>query len=122
MFAEDGNKNLKNVIYSYNRNTSSNPPSNIVINLEPEHAVLSFASVSKVTMQKTSLVLHNANQQQNCIFNYNNSHVFPSKFELNLIDSSKGQVVCNISKYVTGSAKTLHVHVFYKPSQKHLKV
>ena len=93
MFAEDGNNNLKNAVYSYNRNAISNPASIIVIDLEPEHAVLSFASVNKVTMQNTSLTLQNADQLRNCIFNYNNSYVFASEFNLNLIDSSKGQVV-----------------------------
>ena len=97
MFAEDGNKNLKNALYSYSRNAISNPSNIIVIDLEPQHAVLSFASVNKVTMQNTSLVLQNTDQLQNCIFNYNNSYIFTSEFNLNLIDSSKGQVVCNFS-------------------------
>ena len=97
IFAEDGNRNLKNAVYSYNRNPTSNPSSVIVVDLEPEHAVLSFASVVETTMQNVSLVMYNTDQLEHCTFNYNNSYYFTSQFNLNLIDSSKGQVVCNFN-------------------------
>ena len=92
--AEDENSNLKNAVYSYNKNLNSNPLNIIVVDLKPNGAVLSFASVNKITLQNTSLVLHDADKLQNCTFNYDNSHNFSSEFKLNLIDLSNGQVVC----------------------------
>ena len=97
IFAEDANRNLKNAIYSYNRNPTSNPSSIIDVDLEPQHTVLSFAFVTETTMQNASLVMYNTDQLQRCIFNYDNSYYFTSQFNLNLIDSFKGQVVCNFS-------------------------
>ena len=94
IFAEDENKNLKDAVYSYRRNPTSNPSNIIVVDLQPEDAVLSFAPVSKITTQNVSLVMHNSDQLKNCTFNYDNSYNFSSNFNLNLIDSSTGQVVC----------------------------
>lgn len=93
--AEDENRNLKNAVYSYNRNLNSNPLNIIVVDLEPSDAVLSFASANKITLQNTSLVLHNTDKLQNCTFNYNSLYNFSSEFKLNLIDLLKGQVVCS---------------------------
>ena len=84
---------MKNAVYSYSRNLLSNPSNIIAVDLEPEHAVVSFASVSKMTAQKTSLVLRSTDKLNYCIFNYDNSYSFTSQFNLSLIDSSKGQVV-----------------------------
>ena len=94
IFAEDENKNLKDAVYSYRRNPTSNPSNIIAVDLQSEDAVLSFAPVSKITTQNVSLVMHNSDQFKHCIFNYDNSYNFSSNFNLNLIDSSTGQVVC----------------------------
>ena len=45
--AEGENKNLKDAVYSYTRNPTSNPLNIIVVDLKPEDVVLGFAPVSK---------------------------------------------------------------------------
>lgn len=111
--AEDENKNSKDAVYSYSRNLVSNPSNVIVIDLKPEDAVLSFASVSKMsqmTTQNISLVLHNTDQLKNCTFNYDNFYNFSSNFNLNLVDSSTGQVVCNFNMCELFSKYLQHLH------------
>lgn len=98
--AEDENKNLKDAVYSYTRNPMSNPLNIIVVDLKPEDAVLSFAPVSKITTQNVSLVMHNSDQLKHCSFNFDNSYNFSSNFNLNLVDSSTGQVVCKFDMYI----------------------
>ena len=77
------------------------PLNTIVIDLDPDEDTLSnFASVNRATeqnpaftVQKTLLVAHSTEKMNNCLINFNNSQSFNYSFNLNLIDSSDGQVV-----------------------------
>ena len=104
--AIDENGNYKDAIYSYYtpRSLTIRPLNTIVIDLKPdEDALPNFASVSRATMQnlaftaqQTTLVVHYAeNIKNSCLINFNNSLSFEYSFNLNLIDSSDGQVVSN---------------------------
>ena len=76
-----------------------------MVDLNPDDDTLpSFASVNRAamqnaanfTIQKVTLVMHFAEQIKNsCVVNFNNFQNFNSSFNLNLIDSSDGQVVCS---------------------------
>ena len=104
IYAKDENGNPKDAVYSYYnpKNLETNPLGIVFVDLDhAEDAFPSFASVDKATItthtvQKASLVLHNAEQLNRlCIINYQNSQYFIYSFTLSLIDSSNGQVVCN---------------------------
>ena len=81
------------------------PLNAIVIDLNPDKDTLpNFASVNRATMQnpasftlqKVTLVMHFEEQiKTSCDINFKNSLSFNVSFNLNLIDLSNGQVVCN---------------------------
>ena len=94
-------------MYSYHssRNLTIRPLNTIAVDLNPdEDALPNFASVNRATIQsatyftiqKVTLVMDSAEQIRNsCVVNFNNSQSFNFSFNLNLIDSSDGQVVCS---------------------------
>jgi len=95
LHAKDENSNIKNAVYSYQSSPTANPSSIVEIDLDSDgEEFSSFASVSRlnVTSQRTLIVTHDR-QLQRCIVNFRNSNKFVSSFTLNLIDSSRGQVV-----------------------------
>ena len=78
------------------------PLNTIVVDLDIDEDLPSFASVNKATIQnntshtvqKVTLVKHYAEQLKNsCVINYQNSQYLNLDFSLSLIDSSDGQVV-----------------------------
>ena len=95
LYARDENNNIKNAVYSYQSNPTANPSPIIEINLDSTgEEFSSFASVSRmnVTSQRTMMVTRDR-QLQKCVINFRNSNKFVSSFSLNLIDSSRGQMV-----------------------------
>jgi len=95
LYARDENNNIKNAVYSYRSSPTANPSSIIEINLNSAgEEFSSFASVSRmnVTSQRTLMVSHDRRLQK-CIVNFRNSKKFVSSFSLNLIDSSRGEMV-----------------------------
>ena len=81
-----------------------------MVDLNPDEDTLpNFASVNRAamqnaanfTMQKVTLVMMDFTEQikNNCVINFNNFQSFNFSFNLNLIDSSDGQVVCSYIKY-----------------------
>ena len=103
IFAEDHSRNSKDAVYSYYRNSRDYSSSIIVVDLDPVEDTLSnFASVNRMMpnesppVQQMALVMRNAVQLQNCIANFKNAYNFSSKFVLSLVDSSNGEVVCDL--------------------------
>ncbi|XP_065897681.1 uncharacterized protein [Dysidea avara] len=95
LFAKDENNNIKNAVYSYQSNPTASPSSIIEVDLDSNgEEFSSFASVSRtnVTLQRTLIVTRDR-QLQRCDVNFRNSNKFLSSFTLNLIDSSRGQMV-----------------------------
>ena len=97
--AKDENGNLKDAVYSYHgpKDLTTNPSNLLSVNLDPEtSSILRFASVNKATttVQKISLALRSELLKTDCIVGYKNSQHFNYSFNLNLIDSSDGQLVC----------------------------
>ena len=106
IYAKDENEIFKDAVYSYQnpKYLAANPSRTIFIDLDSHtDSILGFASVNKATatshtVQKISLVLHNAEQlKSDCVVNYRNSQLFNNSFSLNLIDSSDGQLVCKFT-------------------------
>jgi len=98
LYSKDQDGNLQDAVYSYYRNPAAQPSNVLVVDLNPlEEVASNFASVNDMTLQNTSLVLHDGEQQMNnCAINQRSSFSFPSSFTLNLIDSSNGQMVCHL--------------------------
>ena len=106
IYAEDENGNSKDAVYSYYTpdNLTASPSSLIYVNLDPNrnNSVPRFTSVNKATgmsytVQRTSLVLRNSEQlESKCLSNNQNDQYFNLSFSFNLIDSSDGQLVCEI--------------------------
>ena len=91
----DQNNNEKVGFYTYRSNEHFTEGDVTEIDLTLENKDTSFAVVSRSSNQTTSLVIRNSSFPFD-FMNHNNT-ITNKTFTLNLIDSSTGNIVCNIN-------------------------
>ena len=94
----DQNNNEKVGFYTYHSNEHFTEADVTEIDLTLENKDTSFAVVSKNSNQTTSLVIRNSSFPFD--FMNHNKTITNKTFTLNLIDSSTGNIVCNINLHV----------------------